>query len=69
MTMKTGLMIMAALALAACGKSKPADDPQLTVMNSIGPIEGTINDMSAIETVPAADEPTEDRATPETKAR
>jgi ABC-type glycerol-3-phosphate transport system substrate-binding protein len=48
------LAMSALLALSACGKSSsPAEDSELTVMNEIGRIEGTINDSSAIATPPA----------------
>lgn len=40
-------------ALASCGGgSSDADESQLTVMNSFGTIEGTTNDMSAMEATP-----------------
>lgn len=54
-TNKAGLMMLAALlALAACDKSKPLGQNELDIANGTAPIEGTISDMSAIET-PASD--------------
>ncbi len=52
--MRIPLSTLALLALAACGKpATPAEDSELTVMNAMGTIEGTINDVSAIDTPPA----------------
>lgn len=68
-TTKALLAFAATLALAACGKSSnPAEDSELTVMNGTGAIEGTINDVAAIETAAAptsdakADEDKKDKA-------
>ncbi len=51
-TILSGLA-MTVLALAAgCGSKTPRDQNELAIANDIGPIEGTINDLSAIELAP-----------------
>jgi hypothetical protein len=53
MRTKTAILLVAAgLAVTACGKKteQTTDNSEVTEMNSVGTMEGTTNDMSAMDT-------------------